>query len=67
MTLASLLTVLPFLWLLSTALKGPTDAVFSLPPQLIPGDPTLNNFVRVWNQIQIWRFFLNSLLWPRSR
>jgi putative chitobiose transport system permease protein len=59
--LASLITVLPFLWLLTTALKGPSDAVFSLPPQFLPREPTLNNFVKVWNQLPIWRFFLNSL------
>lgn len=59
--LASLVTVLPFLWLLMTSLKGPADAVFSLPPQFIPRDPTLNNFVKVWQQLAIWRFFLNSL------
>lgn len=58
---ASLVTVMPFLWLLMTALKGPNDAVFSLPPQFLPRDPTLNNFARVWDQLPIWRFFLNSL------
>jgi putative chitobiose transport system permease protein len=59
--LASVITVLPFFWLLTTALKGPNDAVFSLPPQIFPAEPTLNNFVRVWEQLAIWRFFLNSL------
>lgn len=59
--LASLITVLPFVWLLATSLKGPADAVFSLPPYLLPKNPTLNNFARVWNQIAVWRFFLNSL------
>jgi putative chitobiose transport system permease protein len=59
--LASLVTVLPFLWLLTTALKGPGDVVFGIPPQFFPRQPTLNNFVRVWEQLAIWRFFLNSL------
>ncbi|MBC8159909.1 MAG: carbohydrate ABC transporter permease [Roseiflexaceae bacterium] len=59
--LASLVTILPFLWTLSTALKGPSDAIFSLPPQLLPRAPTLDNFVKVWGQLPIWRFFLNSL------
>jgi putative chitobiose transport system permease protein len=59
--LASLITVLPFVWLLMTALKGQEDAVFSLPPQFLPRHPTLNNFARVWDQLAIWRFFLNSL------
>lgn len=59
--LASVITVLPFVWLLMTALKGPSDAVFSLPPQFFPREPTLGNFARVWEQLPIWRFFLNSL------
>jgi putative chitobiose transport system permease protein len=58
---ASLITVLPFVWLLTTSLKGPADAVFSLPPQLLPRNPTLGNFARVWSQLAIWRFFLNSI------
>ncbi len=60
--LASLITVIPFFWLLVTSFKGPNDAVFSMPPQLIPQDPTLNNYVKVWNQLPVWRFFLNSLI-----
>ncbi len=59
---ASLITIIPFFWLLVTSLKGPTDTVFSLPPQLIPNEPTLNNYVKVWNQLPVWRFFLNSLI-----
>lgn len=59
---ASLITVIPFVWLLVTSVKGPNDAVFSLPPQLIPRDPTFNNYVKVWNQLPVWRFFLNSLI-----
>jgi putative chitobiose transport system permease protein len=59
--LASLITVLPFVWLLTTSIKGPSDAIYSLPPQFFPQEPTLNNFARVWDQLPIWRFFLNSL------
>jgi putative chitobiose transport system permease protein len=58
----SLLTILPFLWIFLTAFKGPTDAVYSTPPQLIPREPTLDNFIRVWNQLPIGRFFVNSIL-----
>jgi putative chitobiose transport system permease protein len=57
----SLMTVLPFLWIFLTAIKGPNDAVYSTPPQFIPHDPTLANFIRVWNQLPIGRFFLNSI------
>jgi putative chitobiose transport system permease protein len=60
--LVSLVTVFPFLWIFLTAFKGPTDAVYSTPPQLIPHDPTFDNFIRVWNQLPIGNFFLNSIV-----
>lgn len=60
--LFSLVTIFPFLWIFLTAFKGPTDAVYSTPPQLIPHDPTLGNFVRVWNQLPVGSFFSNSII-----
>jgi putative chitobiose transport system permease protein len=33
-----------------------------VPPQLIPNEPTLSNYVRVWNQLPITSFFLNSII-----
>lgn len=57
----ALVTVFPFLWMVLTSFKGPNDAIFSVPPQLVPNDPTLDNYVRVWNQLPIARFFLNSI------
>lgn len=59
--LISLVTVMPFLWIFLTSLKGPLDQIMSVPPQLIPHDPTLDNYVRVWNQLPVGRFFLNSI------
>ncbi len=55
------MTVFPFVWVFFTSFKGTTDAIFSVPPQLIPKAPTLDNYVRVWNQLPIWRFYLNSI------
>lgn len=59
--LISLITVMPFLWIFLTAFKGPTDQVVSIPLQFIPHDPTLGNFTRVWQQLPVGRFFLNSI------
>ena len=59
--LISLVTVMPFLWIFLTSLKGPLDQIVSVPPQLIPHDPTFDNYVRVWNQLPVGRFFLNSI------
>ena len=41
------LTVGPFLWQLSTSLKGPHEDIFSSPPTFLPGEPTLDNYTRV--------------------
>lgn len=55
-------TVLPFLWILVTSFKGPRDAIVSVPPQFIPTDPTFDNYLRVWNQLPVARFFINSVI-----
>jgi len=54
--------VLPFLWIFLTSFKGPNDVIYSVPPQLIPHDPTFANYVRVWNQLPIAKFFANSII-----
>ncbi|MFF2202187.1 carbohydrate ABC transporter permease [Streptomyces sp. NPDC058145] len=55
------LTVGPFLWQLSTSLKGPTEDIFSSPPKFLPGHPTLHNYTRVAHTIPVWDYALNSL------
>lgn len=55
------ITILPLLWTLTTSFKGPLDPIVSVPPQLIPQNPTLANYVRVWNELPMGRFFLNSV------
>jgi multiple sugar transport system permease protein len=52
----------PFLWQLSTALKGPGENIFDYPPHLLPTDPTLNNFTRVAQAIPVWRYATNSVV-----
>ncbi|MFF3454949.1 carbohydrate ABC transporter permease [Streptomyces sp. NPDC002730] len=55
------LTVGPFLWQLSTSLKGPHEDIFSSPPRFLPGEPTLDNYSRVSRTIPVWDYALNSL------
>jgi putative chitobiose transport system permease protein len=62
LVLLAAITVFPFLWMLLTSLKGPTDPIFSVPPQLVPGNPTLDNYATVLEQLPIARFFLNSVV-----
>ena len=62
LSLIAVITAFPFVWVFFTSFKGPNDAIYSVPPQLIPQDPTFANYVRVWNQLPIARFFLNSVI-----
>ena len=56
------IAILPFLWMLSTSLKGSGEALFITPPQWIPKDPTLENYARVWTQLPFLHFLLNSAM-----
>jgi len=61
LSLLALITVFPFLWMLLTSLKGPLDPIASVPPQLIPGHPTLANYEKVLASLPILKFFFNSI------
>ncbi|MDR4886726.1 carbohydrate ABC transporter permease [Fredinandcohnia sp. QZ13] len=54
--------VVPFLWSVSTALKGQNEAIFSFPPQFIPENITLDNFITVWNTLPIPLYLWNSTI-----
>ena len=56
------ITVFPFLWMLLTSLKGPTDAITSVPPQFFPASPTLANYEKVLASLPILTFFQNSII-----
>ncbi len=43
----AVLMVLPFVWLVSSSLKGPAD-ILALPPDWIPDDPRWSNYATVW-------------------
>ncbi|WP_329116325.1 carbohydrate ABC transporter permease [Streptomyces sp. NBC_01465] len=51
----------PFLWQLSTSLKGPSEDIYSYPPKLLPSHPTFGNYEKVADLIPVWDFALNSL------
>jgi len=58
----ALLTLFPLLWLISTALKSPTENLLETPPKLLPLQPTLDNFVRVWESLPFGQYLYNSFL-----
>ncbi|MBP2479064.1 multiple sugar transport system permease protein [Crossiella equi] len=60
MLLALAVVLGPLLWQLGTALKGPDEATTGFPGNLVPTDPTLDNFVTAFTQIPLGRYLLNS-------
>lgn len=62
MSAIALLMLFPLLWLLSTSLKSPSENIFQFPPQLLPQQPTPNNFIKVWQTNPFGRYLFNSTL-----
>ncbi len=58
----ALLMLVPLVWLVSTSLKSPNENIFQYPPQLIPSQPTLTNFIQVWQTNPFGRYLFNSTL-----
>ena len=56
-----LFTMLPFLWMVSSAFKV-SEEVTMYPPTLVPSVATLDNFGVVLTKVQFPRFFLNSFI-----
>jgi len=58
----AILMLFPLVWLVSTSFKSPSENIFQFPPQLIPSQPTFQNFIRVWETNPFGRYLFNSLL-----
>lgn len=58
----SVLFLLPFLWMVSTALK-PIDKIFTIPPQFIPQTFMWQNFTDAINAIPFWTYLSNTLIY----
>ncbi|MGW4897913.1 carbohydrate ABC transporter permease [Kitasatospora sp. NPDC004240] len=56
-----LLVIGPFLWQLSTSLKGPAEDIYTRDPGFVPEHPTLENYARVADTIPVWTYAANSL------
>lgn len=59
--IATMVIGLPFLWMLSTSIKGPTE-VAMFPPVWWPKEVRLDNFTTAWNTAPFGRFYINSIV-----
>ncbi len=55
-------SLIPFLWLLSTSLKSGSENIFVYPPEIIPRHITFESYAGVWRQIPFVAYIWNSLI-----
>ncbi|MCW9680399.1 carbohydrate ABC transporter permease [Dolichospermum planctonicum UHCC 0167] len=58
----AIVMLFPLLWLISTSLKSPTENIWQSLPQLLPSQPTLDNFSQVWQSLPFGTYLYNSIL-----
>jgi len=59
MIIMAILTLMPFLWVVSTSLRTPVES-FSVPPKWIPVDMDFTNYTRVFEEIPFFQQMGNS-------
>jgi len=57
---ASIVLILPFLWIISTSLKG-SASIFAVPPQWIPKDIHWDNYAKVFTKMPFFIYLKNSV------
>ncbi len=55
------LTIIPFLWMVSTSFKS-GEGIFSYPPRWIPTDPTIEWYLQLFRDVDFLLHFKNSLI-----
>ncbi len=61
LSLGAITTLLPFLWMISTSLKDPTE-VMLMPPHFLPGIWRFDNYARAMEAAPLAKYFLNTVL-----
>ncbi|MFZ3577188.1 carbohydrate ABC transporter permease [Virgibacillus sp. DJP39] len=61
MVLGGILVSIPFLWMISSAFK-PESEVLQLTPTLIPENPTLENFIKLFTELNFLVYLKNTII-----
>ena len=60
--IASILVLLPFLWMISTSLQPNLKSVYQIPPQWIPKPIRWENYLQAWNSAPFDIYLRNSII-----
>ena len=55
------LMIFPIFWLISASLKNPID-IFAIPPIFIPSNPTLDHYILLFFEAEIFKYIFNSII-----
>ena len=61
----ALVSIFPFVWMISTSLKG-QGQIFAWPPELIPDPVVWSNYPDVFDQMPFHRFFFNTAFYTSA-
>ncbi len=61
LVLGSVVMLVPFLWMVLMSVKS-LDEVYTYPPTIFPREWLFSNYLDVWNQVPVTRFFANSTM-----
>jgi multiple sugar transport system permease protein len=61
LVILAILTLMPFLWVVSTSLRTPAQS-FTVPPKWIPTDWDFSNYGTVFEEIPFWSQIANSFI-----
>ncbi|MBZ4665508.1 carbohydrate ABC transporter permease [Mahella sp.] len=59
-TVVAVIVLIPFFWMISTALKADAD-IFAWPPELIPEPAHWENFSKAWNAMPFNKYLANTV------
>lgn len=59
--LTAVICLFPFVWMVSTSFK-PMSEIYKMPPSLIPGKATIENFVEGWKGANFKLYFKNTAM-----
>jgi multiple sugar transport system permease protein len=61
LSVGAITTAFPLLWMLAGGFKPQREAI-DFPPTLLPQEPTLDNYLRLFSELDFGRYLLNTVL-----
>src|SRR5690554_1017554 len=61
LVIGAVITAFPLIWMLSGSFKPLRESI-GYPPTLLPHEPTLENYLRLFTELDFGRYFVNTVI-----